>query len=976
MKRAAVLALLAALATPLWAIINCYDYVHYRVTNGEDPNPVGVPNRSGTGEPTLQARLRQLGYRLAVQASVNDRPKIYPEDVVFIDGHTGYVRSDGLIDHYIQVYGGSGNPVDYTHLVPHSVMEQRPNPRDRFGGLFQGHDLGQFIGVESQPVPNGRLWIFRKETALTIEVFSTAGNAPVSGASVRLMSMSGTALPRGDAKSTGADGTVTFSQVPALKMEDIEKSTGYNGVRAAATHASYEAGETSITFDTLKARGEWKATLFLKPKPATTSSTSGPAGDPFAAIRKRLKEIEDQIAVGEGNKVKADQAVANANTEVAKIKTAKSQYDVEEAALKAFEPDLIAIGNFCTAATAKARTMQTRAQEASTAGETIGTLLVEASRFTDCAQANSAVEIETRFKQAIQQLSRAAVARNQVRTSNQELTTDAADLIQKLAKVAGARPAVDRAKAQQAAADAALKEALKFDAQDSGLRPVVNTAGTRALVDLARVKSFAPTLPPDLDTRIGTLEARATALTGRGPASQTATGSTTYNTLKSSADALKAKFEGHLTKVCTNIDPLDGTLSDANATIDAIQVLFERRGDLMEKAAACRTCGSAVQEARQAMADGNFDRVRTLMTQPATTKCDFGDLAGSLAALQALSQQLNSLSSQCSFPEAQRAAEDFDRRFPGNPWVERQIGKMKMWVGVQNDIENDLLLAANAPDKSPEARKFIKAAQDLAAGVQCLSDRVDRFVRQYDAPSPNAEWLRFMNAANEAMLRCDFRAAKNYLAQADRLPRPRTVLSGPITEDIDRALRRNLNEWAATQDYLDQMAEQATRGVTEQDKVNIRAIYERQKRAVGSCPLTMDPRLRALLAGDSEPTDDVPDSLRGSKTRRDPGYMDGACSGSIVGEPASGYVGDISSAVIAITRSPRPIAKVMTDNPACRNCEAVMEAPGRFRYTGRFTAPASSPLPFTFVFAFAAYDAAGNKLCSGASGQIGIVGRH
>jgi hypothetical protein len=122
-------------------------------------------------------------------------------------------------------------------------------------------------------------------------------------------------------------------------------------------------------------------------------------------------------------------------------------------------------------------------------------------------------------------------------------------------------------------------------------------------------------------------------------------------------------------------------------------------------------------------------------------------------------------------------------------------------------------------------------------------------------------------------------------------------------------------------------------------------------------------------AGEDEPTDVLPPSLSETEEVDDPGYLGGACDGTITVNPPSGYQGD--PAVYTIVIKPpfdREIVRVTTDNPACRNCDAKQVTPGKHTLTLHFTGKG----PFTATFL--AFDKDGKVRCSGSTGSLRSLG--
>jgi hypothetical protein len=352
-----------------------------------------------------------------------------------------------------------------------------------------------------------------------------------------------------------------------------------------------------------------------------------------------------------------------------------------------------------------------------------------------------------------------------------------------------------------------------------------------------------------------------------------------------------------------------------------------------------------------------------------------GNIGGQLSEQEALMQQVTEAFNNCKFQDALQLTQSFDTRFPGNAWVAKQLPKLMSWVSIQKDIESNLMLAAKTKLNSEESKGFLQIAENLAAPVPCLRERVARFKSTYFNNLNNVQWERFVHAAHQAVQNCDFVSAQSNLGQAAAFQRPTTASDG-FNPNAERLAREAIKKWTDAQQAIQRLTVEARGARTEDQKQRIRNAWNDARFSVAPCVLPDQGELERLLkpssGGGGTPTDDVPDSVRGSRTTIDPGFMDGACSGTIHGEPMSGLVGDVSSAVITITRSPRPVDKVSTDNPACHNCGAKREGANSFRYTGFFQA---NTTPFQFVFSFVAYDAAGVALCKGTSGTITITGK-
>jgi hypothetical protein len=101
-----------------------------------------------------------------------------------------------------------------------------------------------------------------------------------------------------------------------------------------------------------------------------------------------------------------------------------------------------------------------------------------------------------------------------------------------------------------------------------------------------------------------------------------------------------------------------------------------------------------------------------------------------------------------------------------------------------------------------------------------------------------------------------------------------------------------------------------------------------------------------------------------------PGRMTGQCTGTITSSPASGYVGDPFTTTIVISPpASQFIARVTTDNPGCRTCDAQMTQPGHFSRVLYFQGSAG-----TFQITFIAFDGDGNELCSGSTSALRVLG--
>ena len=168
-----VFALLAAAAAfwaaPANAIIVCHDYALYRAT-GQDPRPLTSAETNGTGIVEIRRRLKdELGYKRFPITTAAETPEfaakyLKPGDVILLrDDHSGYVNSDGKIDHFIQVYGKSGTKYDASKLPRHTAPDtDEPPPAESVGGLYLGDTLARFLKRPFYKGPAGSVEIWRK----------------------------------------------------------------------------------------------------------------------------------------------------------------------------------------------------------------------------------------------------------------------------------------------------------------------------------------------------------------------------------------------------------------------------------------------------------------------------------------------------------------------------------------------------------------------------------------------------------------------------------------------------------------------------------------------------------------------------------------------------------------------------------------------------------------------------------------------
>jgi hypothetical protein len=163
-----------ALCIPSQAIVVCFDYVYWRVF-GTDPMPP-IPGKpyakgAGIGVEKLRQALRAAGYRdFDISITAHEDPAkaqshLHVGDVIILgDAHTGIVATaDGLIDHYLQVYGQSGiyRPVnDKEHPLPKANKDAK-NPEGK-GGLYLGETLAIFLDRPFRPDPNAKVVVWRK----------------------------------------------------------------------------------------------------------------------------------------------------------------------------------------------------------------------------------------------------------------------------------------------------------------------------------------------------------------------------------------------------------------------------------------------------------------------------------------------------------------------------------------------------------------------------------------------------------------------------------------------------------------------------------------------------------------------------------------------------------------------------------------------------------------------------------------------
>lgn len=161
-------ALLLILGLPVWAIVVCHDYTHWRAL-GTDPVPL-LPGKSGVkgnglGVTQLRAALKAGGdreFKLTVKAHENpeeaQRHLKVGDVIVLGDTHSGIVSdAEGHIDHWLQKFGESG--------VIRAVNDPKnplPAGGQGQGGLFLKDDLRTFLQRPFRPNPNCAVVIWRK----------------------------------------------------------------------------------------------------------------------------------------------------------------------------------------------------------------------------------------------------------------------------------------------------------------------------------------------------------------------------------------------------------------------------------------------------------------------------------------------------------------------------------------------------------------------------------------------------------------------------------------------------------------------------------------------------------------------------------------------------------------------------------------------------------------------------------------------
>jgi len=132
----------------------CHDYSYYKAT-GQDTNK--------TGPDKLRKTLSKLGYKRFPFTNAALLPqaqrKLKPGDVIIIgEAHSGVVNQEGLIDHFIQVFGASG-----TAYRPQEILLM-PN-------FKQGWTLIQMMnftrktpdGRSIQPYKNKQVEVWRRQ---------------------------------------------------------------------------------------------------------------------------------------------------------------------------------------------------------------------------------------------------------------------------------------------------------------------------------------------------------------------------------------------------------------------------------------------------------------------------------------------------------------------------------------------------------------------------------------------------------------------------------------------------------------------------------------------------------------------------------------------------------------------------------------------------------------------------------------------
>lgn len=148
------LALALLLATTASAVIVCHDYTLYRLT-GKDPRSVSSAEKDGTGIAALRKHLtdnkyKRFPYTNAVQNREKAQRFLKPGDVIIIrDDHSGYVNEQGLIDHFIQVYGTSRSAVKYDA----KKLPLNSSLGGKVGGLYQNESLDDFLNRPFRKTP-------------------------------------------------------------------------------------------------------------------------------------------------------------------------------------------------------------------------------------------------------------------------------------------------------------------------------------------------------------------------------------------------------------------------------------------------------------------------------------------------------------------------------------------------------------------------------------------------------------------------------------------------------------------------------------------------------------------------------------------------------------------------------------------------------------------------------------------------------
>lgn len=140
------LILVLVLAVPVGAITWCHDYALYRITKSDqDPQLKKSLFKDGTSIKELRDYLEKHGYqRFPYTQAAQDPEKagrfLKPGDVIIIrNDHSGYVNQQGLIDHFIQVYGASGTKYNAEELPLHSSLG------GKVGGLYLDETFKQFL---------------------------------------------------------------------------------------------------------------------------------------------------------------------------------------------------------------------------------------------------------------------------------------------------------------------------------------------------------------------------------------------------------------------------------------------------------------------------------------------------------------------------------------------------------------------------------------------------------------------------------------------------------------------------------------------------------------------------------------------------------------------------------------------------------------------------------------------------------------